>query len=104
MNSQTRDAVFLSLFGALAGLAFYILAEIVPDVLGYSRLWFALCVFMFCLFGGALAMAGPVALLRSLIPAAGMAIAISVLTVWASLRFGNVNDFVKTEHPFAVSL
>jgi len=104
MNSQTRDAVFLSLFGALAGLAFYILAEIVPDVLGYSRLWFALCVFMFCLFGGALAMAGPVALLRSLIPAAGMAIAISVLTVWASLRFGNVNDFVKTEHPFAVIL
>ena len=102
MPTQTRNMITLALFGAIAGLTFYGLLEWTEALENFERLLFGAFVFSICLFGGSLAMAGPVALNRCLLPTAGFGIALTGLILWGSLRFEDVSDFMYTGHPPAL--
>ena len=82
----------MTLLGGLAGLAFYWLGVIVEDGLLDARLALALAAFAGTFFGGAMAMAGPVALPRAAAMAAGLDVLVAGLISLAALRFDTVND------------
>jgi hypothetical protein len=102
MPNQTRDMIVLTVFGALAGLAFYALTNWFPQGINFSRLTLGPSVFAFAFFGGTLTMTGPVPFRRSLLPAAGFGILVAALVLWASFRFEAAHEFLQTGHPFAV--
>ena len=86
----------MSALGAGAGFAFYILsqlseADIVSDR-GLLGLGTATAVF----FGGLLIMAGPLGIRRAALGAVGIALAVTVLLLLASLRFVAVEDMFQT--------
>ena len=102
MIAQNRDMIVLTIFGALAGFAFFVLFDWLPDIRGFDTLTLGITVFAICFFGGALTMAGPVTLKRSLLPVAGFGAVVGALILWASLRFADAETFIETGHPFGV--
>lgn len=102
MPTLTRDMTVVTVFGALAGLAFYAMLEWITEIRGFDALTLGASVFAVCFFGGALTMTGPVALTRSLAPAAGFGAVVTALILWASLRFVDAEMFVETGHPIGV--
>jgi len=102
MPEATRHLFFVSLFGALAGLAFYVIVEVLPTIAAFDRATLVCAVFSFCFFGGALAMTGPVPLWQSLRPSAVFGSVIAALAYWASFRFSSAEAFIETGHLFFV--
>lgn len=82
----------MTLFGALAALALYWLSVVVDENLLDERVVLALAAFAVTFFGGAMAMAGPVALPRAAAMAAGLAVLVAGLISLAALRFDPVTD------------
>jgi len=102
MTVQNRDKIILTIFGALSGLAFHALIYWLPKIRDLDSLTLWVTVFFICFFGGALTMAGPVNLKRSLMPVAGFGAVVATLIFWASLRFTDAEKFIETGHPFGV--
>ncbi|MEP5760201.1 MAG: DUF4153 domain-containing protein [Litoreibacter sp.] len=102
MPTRTREIIILTMFGALAGLAFYSLFEWMNIARGFSTVTLGITVFAVCFFGGALKMTGPIPLKDTLLPVAGFSVVVSGLILWASLRFPDAQAFLDTGHPFAV--
>lgn len=85
----------MTLLGGLAGLAFYWMGVIVEDGVLAERLVLALAAFAGAFFGGAMAMAGPVALPRAAAMAAGLGAVVAGLVSLAALRFDPVTDLAN---------
>ena len=89
----------MALIGALAGLSFYLLSEVVDtNFLGY-RGFLALATFATSFFVGLLAMAGPLAIARAAVSAAALAAITTLLFIWASFRFENLDTFFYGPFP-----
>ena len=86
----------MSALGAGAGFAFYILSQLseadIVSERGLLGLGTATAVF----FGGLLIMAGPLGIRRAALGAVGIALAVTVLLLLASLRFVAVEDMFQT--------
>jgi Domain of unknown function (DUF4153) len=93
MDITTLRRAQMALIGALAGISFYILSEIVDRGILSDRGFLALVTFAATFFTGFLAMAGPLPIPRSAIAAAALGVVATVLFQWASLRFGTLDDY-----------
>ena len=102
MNTQTRDMIVLTIFGAIAGLAFYALFELLAPKSGFDDVTLTAAVFAICFFGGGLMMTGPISFTRSLLPATTLGFVLTPLILWARFRFEDADAFVNSGHPFAV--
>ena len=99
MFNKQYSAIFLTIFGAFAGLSFYGITEWLLVVRNFDTLSLAITVFSACFFSIALIMAGPISIWRSLLPAAGGGGFVTLLTLWANLRFVHAQDFIDTGLP-----
>lgn len=93
MDITTLQRGQMALIGALAGISFYLLSEIVnTQVLG-DRAFLALVTFATTFFTGLLAMAGPLTIARAVVSAAALAVVTSLLFLWASFRFDSLDTY-----------
>jgi Domain of unknown function (DUF4153) len=93
MDTSSLQRGQMALIGALAGVSFYLLSEIVDsDILG-DRVFLALVTFTATFFTGLLAMAGPLAMTRAAIAAAALAVVTMLLFLWASYRFNTLDNY-----------
>lgn len=100
LSFTSRHRPLLTVAGAAAGLAFWLLVEVLSDWLADRRL-LAAASFAAGLFGALLLMTGPVRLMRTLPLATGMGALAALLAYWSAGRFDEVDDFLRTGHPFA---
>ncbi|TCO73977.1 DUF4153 domain-containing protein [Rhodovulum euryhalinum] len=100
--------ITLGVLGFLAGLAAWLLLDVLPDRMGSApRGHLFLTSLGAAFFPAALALTGPLPLARALIAGVLAALPLSGLMVWASFRFAAVSAFLGTGHPgagFAVLL
>lgn len=90
--------VLMAMIGAAAGLAAYVLAEVINDyVSGHSRFWVTTAAVGF--FVPLLALIGPVRPLRAAGFAAIIALVSSTLVTWAALRYDDANMALAAGHP-----
>ena len=100
MDRTLRLRIVLALVGALAGVSFYILADVLQrDVLN-DRFALGLTAFAAAFFGGLMAMTGPLLPGRAALSSLGLAVPVAGLLVLASLRYDTVADFLSG--PFGV--
>lgn len=92
MDTTTLQRGQTALIGALAGISFYLLSEIVDSGLLGDRAFLALATFATTFFTGLLAIAGPLALLRAVVSVAALAAVTTLLFLWASFRFSTLDD------------
>lgn len=89
----------MALLGALAGISFYLLSEILDsDYLG-DRAFLALASFATTFFVGLLALVGPLTIPRAAVAAAALAAGTTLLFLWASFRFETVEAFFYGPFP-----
>lgn len=101
--AKTRALLVLS--GALAGLALWVLVDVLDDVTGSDRLILAFGVFIAGLFAPLLTMIGPLPPARAFLGAVMIGLLASFLITTASFRFDVVQPFLNTGHPlFALLL
>lgn len=99
-QTETLGRLSMALVGGLAGLALWLLADELPDLLSdQPRLYLFLSVLVWALFAAWLAMAGPLRLVRAGELALALALAVAGLVTWASLRFDTTEGFFATIHP-----
>jgi hypothetical protein len=89
----------MATLGALAGVAFYGLSEIIGQAVLPDRLLLAISVFLAVFFFALLALVGPLQLRRVIGFAVALAAAVAGLMSLASLRFENVADLFQTPFP-----
>ena len=89
MDQTTLQRGQMAAVGALAGLSFYGLSQIIDTGILSDRALLTLITFAATFFTGVLAMAGPLALLRAAVAAGCLATATSLLLLGASFRFAN---------------
>ncbi len=100
---RTRRIV-MAVFGLLAGLAAYVILEVLPDLALGGRLRLALSAFGIVFFPATLAMAGPLPLTRAALGGAVAGGVMTILLVWASLRFDGVGPFLDTGDPIILTM
>ncbi|MGH1354394.1 MAG: hypothetical protein ACRBBS_04870 [Thalassovita sp.] len=100
-DDWSRTRLMMAAVGAAGGLASWGLAEVLPDMIDNARLLMFLFIAILGFFMVLLSLAGPNSVRRATLPALGMSLAVAVLTVWASLRFAEVKDFLDAGHPAA---
>lgn len=95
--------VVMTVIGILAGLASYVVVDVLPQRLGegFERLTLTVGIFSAVLFICGLMMAGPMRIGRAMVVSLGMATVLTPLFYWASLRFSDVEQFMATGHPAA---
>lgn len=94
----------LAAFGALAGLAGWVLSEAMAEGIGNARLVFFLAVLAGVFFADAMAMVGPMRPGRALARAALVALPVAALTTWASLRFDAPSGLAQVPHAWLAGL
>ena len=99
MDTTTLQRGQMALIGALAGISFYLLSEIVDTGFLGDRGFLALVTFAVTFFTGLLAMAGPLAIPRAGLSAAALAAVATVLFLWASFRFERVDNYIFGPFP-----
>ncbi|SIO57329.1 protein of unknown function [Rhodovulum sp. ES.010] len=103
-EAGTRPApgrIALGVLGFLAGVAAWVLFEVLPDPLaGAPRVLLALTALGAAFFPAALALSGPLRLGPALGGALVLALPLSMLMVWASFRFDSVPAYLATDHPW----
>ncbi|WP_420862942.1 hypothetical protein [Algirhabdus cladophorae] len=99
-----RHRFLMLSFGALAGLAFYLLFEWLPDVVPHQASYLVLTTWALVFGIAALANAGPVSLARSVIGAGALATVMSLLMVSVYGRFGDLNAMFDTGHPIFAAI
>ena len=87
-----------ALIGAIAGIAIWVLFEVLPDVVTNARLVLFVAAGGTAFFGVLLALMGPVRLSAAAIAATLLSAATTVLLVWASLRYDSAEQFLETGH------
>ena len=98
-DTLALDRLILTAIGALAGLAAWVLVEILPDFVRNERLMLLIAVFTGGFFTAFLAATGPLDYKRAMIAAGLTAGPAALLLFGASFRFDVVGDFVDTGHP-----
>lgn len=98
-QTLARDRLILTAIGALAGVAAWVLVEILPDVVQNERLMLLIAGLTGGFFSAFLAATGPLGFRRAMIAAGLTAGPAAVLLFAASFRFGAVGDFMETGHP-----
>ncbi len=101
MTSQTRAAferTSFAIVGAIAGLAFWGLLDLLPDSGLNQRLILFISSAGLGFFGVLLALMGPTRLIPAAAAAAAVALPAAGLLVWASLRFAQVDVFLEQGH------
>lgn len=93
MDETALKRVQLALIGALAGVSFYLLSEIVDHGIIGDRAFLALVTFAGTFFTAVLAMTGPLSIVRSTLASAGLAVATTALFVWASFRYESLDSY-----------
>jgi len=94
-NLQRR--LLMALIGALAGLACYVLVDVVEEFLtGHARFWLTTATAGF--FVPLLALIGPLEPRRAGLAAAVIGVVSSSLVAWAALRYAQVEDFMAAAH------
>lgn len=94
-----RDRTLLALIGGVAGVAAWVLVDILPDRVENERLLLFLVATTGGFFAAFLAATGPLSFLRAAFAAAVAALPAAGLLTWASLRHDAVDDFLATLHP-----
>ncbi|WP_212524001.1 DUF4153 domain-containing protein [Actibacterium sp. MT2.3-13A] len=99
-QTEALGRLSMALVGALAGLAMWMLSDVLPDLLTEApRLYLFLSALAWVLFSAWLAMAGPLSLAVAGALAAALALPAAGLLAWASLRFDTTAAFFQTGHP-----
>jgi hypothetical protein len=96
MTGQIATRVQLALVGALGGALLWLVVEAVDQDWAGDRVGLVLTGLVLTLFGGVLAMAGPLGLLRAVPRALGLAIVAAGLVALALLRYAEPGDFFDT--------
>jgi Domain of unknown function (DUF4153) len=99
MNGQLKARWSLALTGALGGIAFWALIEVVDGGWIEDRLAMMLGTLVVTGFGAALAMAGPIGLLQAAIRGLGLGVVTALLVGLVSLRYANPDDIFNTAMP-----
>ncbi|OWU82896.1 hypothetical protein ATO6_21585 [Oceanicola sp. 22II-s10i] len=89
-RSPVASRITLSALGALAGLS----AWTVSETWDGSRLALGLSVFVLGSFAVFFALSGPVRLRQAAVAAVALVLPVTLMLLWASLRFDNAGDFV----------
>ena len=98
-NRIFRDRMTLLTIGALAGVAAFVLVEVLPMRIKNERLLLLIAAATGVFFTSFLAATGPLRYPRAAIAAALLAIPASGMLFWASFRFDEVGAFLQTAHP-----
>lgn len=99
-----RNRLALGGFGAVAGLCLWLLFDRFDDFPGLERILLLGGGIAVPLFGGVLAMTGPLAFGRALRAALPLAVVAGGLLLLASFRFASVRDYLGAWHPVAAYL
>lgn len=97
----SRTRIAMTLVGAAGGWSAWWLFERLPDMLHNERVVLFVTMTVLGFFLEVMALAGPVRLRVSALPALGLSVAIAALTLWASVRYGDLDAFLEAEHIFA---
>ena len=103
MRAKDRQSLVgraeLTLIGALAGLAMWVLIEKAPDVLTNPHLFLTVASAVAGYFAVLLALAGPANIRRAGIAAGVLSLPAAGLAGWASMRFDTLEAFFDAGHP-----
>lgn len=101
-TAPAAGRVILGILGVLAGLAAWLLLEVLPDRMAddVPRVLLFLTGLGAAVFPAALALTGPLPLARALTAAALVGLPLGGLLTWASFRFDTVSGFLGTGHPW----
>ncbi len=99
MTRASADRLQMAAMGAVAGLACWILVDVLPDAFNDDRVVLFLAAFGGAFFAALLAASGPLSAARA--AAVGLAVSLlpALLLLWASFRFETVQDYLETGHP-----
>ncbi|SMX33179.1 DUF4153 domain-containing protein [Actibacterium lipolyticum] len=101
--SPTLGRLILGAVGALAGLSFWGLVDVLPDLIERTEWpYLFLTSFTASFFIACLALIGPVPAARAAIASAGLGLVIATLLTWAGQRFEGVDAFMQTGHPLPI--
>lgn len=105
LSSASADRIRMALTGAGAGLTFWVLADVLPDMIQNDRAVLFLAALLGAFFAAVLAASGPLNTARAIVVGLAVSALPALLLLWASFRFDNVKDFLETGHPlFAFAL
>jgi len=96
-NMQLR--LLLAFLGAAAGIAFYLLFKVLPEVIENARLVMFMTGFLGAFSGGLLLLLGQLGLKRATGYALIIALVASILHLWASFRFAEIGGYMEAIHP-----
>ncbi|MCA0920108.1 DUF4153 domain-containing protein [Pseudooceanicola nanhaiensis] len=104
--TEAREGTHLAmaLVGLAAGLSFWILAEVLPDVIGTGRLLLWLACVALAGFAAFLALSGPARMRQAGLAALILALPLSGLVLLASLRYDDPRAFVQSGYWFGAYL
>ncbi len=99
--SPIRDRIILTVIGAVAGLAAWALAEVLPDLVQNERMLLFVIAATAGFFTTFLVATGPLPFARAALAAAVAALPAAALLTWASFRFDSIEGYLGTMHPLA---
>jgi len=94
----------LAAAGAAAGLAFWLLFDVLPDAINQPRLLIFLAALAGGFFGGLLLLLGRLDPRKALICAAVLGLIPALLLFWAGFRFDTPKEFLNSGHAIAAYL
>lgn len=104
MDNVISQRVQMAAIGALAGICFYGLSQIVDRETLSERGFLTLVVFATTFFTGLLALTGPLSLLRAAVATLALASVTTLLFLWASFRFETVDSFFFGPFPILAAM
>ena len=97
-DSISRDRLILTVIGGFAGLAAYLLVEVLPDHIDNERMLLFIAASTGAFFAAFIGASGPLTFPRAALAGLIAGVPASVLLTWSSLRFENVEDMLETGH------
>ncbi|WP_165910127.1 DUF4153 domain-containing protein [Rhodovulum bhavnagarense] len=99
-ETALKGRIALGLMGLSAGIAAWLVIEVLPDRMADApRFYLFLASLAAAFFTAALALTGPLSSARALVASFVLALPLSGLMTWASLRFGEVGEYLESGHP-----
>ncbi len=99
MSCASADRARMAAMGALAGLALWLLVDVLPDEIQNDRVVMFLAALAGAFFAALLAASGPLTAGRAILVGLVASVVPSLLFDWASFRFEEANDYLQTGHP-----
>ncbi|MEI4196636.1 DUF4153 domain-containing protein [Roseovarius sp. E0-M6] len=97
-DESTMDRISLAAVGAVAGIAMYLLFDLIPELVDNQRLVLLAATTGASFFSVLLALLGPTPLRRAALAAATVSFPATLLFIWASFRYGDVEQFLERGH------